>query len=315
MGEIVELPPLQDSSRLEHLAGLETYLKSRVIGQDEAIRRVSQALESSELGLNDTGPRPKGSFLFMGPTGVGKTETSKAFNEYLFGKSKLSMFFMNEYQRAESVPELVAGIRRAKNQHPNGTVFLFDEIEKAHPAIIDIFLSFLDEGQVTEGSERISLGDSYVVLTSNVGSRKFGQMEQTIYSVMEQFAYEAARKHLRPEMFARLTETVVYRPLGQDVQIQILHQMSSRKLAYLSQVLAEKLGYDVDDVPELMIDEKSVKAHLLRHGFSTTGGARRLRQELDRQFNVAVLPWIFKQVPPKEWCFYADVKNNCLVLR
>jgi ATP-dependent Clp protease ATP-binding subunit ClpA len=311
MSGVLTFPvPVPSPSAAEKLVGLEDYLLSRIIGQDDAVRRIGGAVVDAELGLNDVGPRPKGSFLLMGPTGVGKTETSKAISDYL-GK-RLAMAFMNEYQRLESVAEMVAWIRRARQQHPDGTVFLFDEIEKAHSAIIDIFLSLLDEGQVTDGADRIRLGDCYVILTSNVGSKKFSQMEDTTYSVMEQFAFEAARRELRPELFARLTETVVYRPLNQDVQIRILNQMCGRKLEYLRHTIARHLGRE--DVPELRIDDRAVQAHLLRTGFSNTGGARRLRQELDRQFNRAVRPWLLAGESPKQWCFSADLKNNRLVL-
>jgi ATP-dependent Clp protease ATP-binding subunit ClpB len=307
---IVALP----ASPREKLRGLESYLLSRIIGQDDAVHRVSGAVVDGELGLNDRGPRPKGAYLFMGPTGVGKTETTKAFTEFLFGHRAPGMFFMNEHQREASVLELVAGIRRTREQHPKGTVFLFDEIEKAHSAVIDVFLSLMDEGEVSDGAERIKLGDCYVVLTSNVGSKKFAQMEDSTYSVMEQFAFEAARRELRPEMFARLTETVVYRPLSQDVQVRILSQLCARKLEHLRETMAQQLGLDPEEVPPLSIDEKGVHAHLLRTAFSNTGGARRLRQELDRQFNHAVRPWLLDGVAPVEWRFRADGKRNCLVL-
>ena len=93
-----------------HLQGLESYLKSRVIGQEDALSRVARAIQSGECDLNDRGPRPKGSFLFMGSRGIGKTETAKAFAQYLFGDSGLVMLFMNEYQRADDVEDLVAAI-------------------------------------------------------------------------------------------------------------------------------------------------------------------------------------------------------------
>jgi ATP-dependent Clp protease ATP-binding subunit ClpA len=315
MSAILEYPIVAlPASPRATLGGLENYLLSKIIGQNDAVHRISGAVVDGELGLNDRGSRPKGAFLLMGPTGVGKTETTKTFTEYLFGHNKPGMFYMNEYQQPHSVAEVVAGIRRTKDHHPNGTVLLFDEIEKAHSAVIDLLLSLLDEGEVTDGLDRICVGGSYIVLTSNVGSKKFSQMEDSTYSVMEQFAFEAARRELRPELFARLTETVVYRPLSQDVQVRILDQLCDRKLEHLRETMAKHLGLDLEEVPPLSIDEKGVHAHLLRTGFSNTGGARRLRQELDRQFNRAVRPWLLDGATPKEWCFRADGKRNCLVL-
>jgi ATP-dependent Clp protease ATP-binding subunit ClpA len=315
MSAVLEHPTVaRPESPREKLRGLESYLLSRIIGQVDAVHRIAGAVVDAELELNDRGLRPKGTFLLLGPTGVGKTESTKTFTEYLFGHRTPAMFFMNEYQREKSVLELVAGIRRAREQHPTGTVFLFDEIEKAHSAVIDLFLSLMDEGEVSDGLDRIRLGDCYIVLTSNVGSKKFAQMEDSTYSVMEQFAFEAARRELRPEMFGRLTETIVYRPLSQEVQVEILSQLCVRKLEHLREAIAKQLGLDPEEVPPLSIDEKGVHAHLLRTGFSNTGGARRLGQELDRQFNRAVRPWLLEGMAPVEWRFRADGKGNCLVL-
>jgi len=315
MTEVLPFPSvLSEPPLCQRLGGLESYLLARIIGQDDAIHRVAGAGVDAELGLNDVGPRPKGAWLLMGPTGVGKTETSKGFASFL--GVKLAMLFMNEFQfqRPDLVADFVAWIRRARKESPDGTVLLFDEIEKAHPAIIDILLSLLDEGQVSDGNERIQLGNCYVILTSNVGSKKFALMEDSTYSVMEQFAFEAARRELRPELFARLTETIVYRPLSQDVQIKILNQMCARKLEHLRQTICKHLGLNLGKVPSLSIDNKGVHAHLLRAGFSNTGGARRLRQELDRQFNRAVRPWLLDGRAPVDWRFTADPRRNCLVL-
>jgi ATP-dependent Clp protease ATP-binding subunit ClpA len=129
-------------------------------------------------------------------------------------------------------------------------------------------------------------------------------MEQTTYSVMESFAYDQARKILRPELFNRLTETIVFRPLSQETQISILKQALDAKLAYIE----PKLG-------KLSIEEKSVNAHLLRKCFTQAEGARGLKKELDRQINNAVLPWAMSQLLPTEGKFYSDLKNNRLELR
>jgi ATP-dependent Clp protease ATP-binding subunit ClpA len=292
--------------RREHLRGLEAYLLSRVLGQPDAVTRVSRALQAAEFGLNDTGRRPRASFLFMGPSGIGKTSTTKAMNEYLFGVERLTMLFMNEYKRADDVDDLVKAIRTGVIDHPEGTTFLFDEIEKAHKDVIDVFISLLDEGEITDADgSRISIAGSYVVLTSNIGAARWGEMEQTKYSVMEQFAFESARKILRPELFNRLTEVIVFRPLSIETQIAILDQALQDKLRFLER----KLGLD-----KLSI-EKRVEAHLLRKCFTQTGGARRLREELNRQLNIAVLPWAFEGKAPVEGRFYADPKRDQLELR
>jgi ATP-dependent Clp protease ATP-binding subunit ClpA len=288
------------------LQRLERYLKARVIGQEDALSRVSRAIEAAECDLNDRGPRPKGSFLFMGSRGVGKTETAKAFTEYLGGGAGLTMLYMNEYQRADDVDDLVMAIKRGMSANLAGRTFLFDEIEKAHRGVIDIFISLLDEGQITDSdASRISVGNAYIVLTSNIGAARWGAMETTPYSRMESFAFEQARKVLRPELFNRLTETIVFRPLSQKVQIDILKEMLGKKLAHLEPRLGKR---------PLFVDERA-NAHLLRKCFTPTEGARRLRQELDRQINLAALPWVLERRVPEEGRFYYEAKADQLTLR
>ncbi len=275
--------PETTEGRLATLRRLGPSLQEKIFGQPEAIARVTEALLGSELGLNETGVRPKGSFLLMGPTGVGKTETAKRFTECLFQRAKLQMLFMNEYQDSHRVEDLVERLRDGLAKHPEGTTLLFDEVEKAHPKIIDLFLSMLDEGKVTiSPSERISVAHCYIVLTSNLGSKTFPEMENSKYQTLQDFALAEARKHLRPELVARLTETIVYRPLKQETQIRILEALLERKMAHLERSLGVRLR----------LDHRSVHAHLLRVGFNLTGGARYIRQEIDRQINAAVLPWL-----------------------
>jgi ATP-dependent Clp protease ATP-binding subunit ClpA len=306
--------PREEECLLEHLAGLEPFLLGRVIGQDDAAHRVAGALCAAELGLNETGPRPRATFLLMGPSGVGKSESSKAFTEYLIGPDRLAMIFCNQYPTAADVPELVREIERALRAHPEGCTLLFDEFEKARGAN-DLFLSLLDEGKLTlPGGERLSLTACYVVLTSNIGSSDFSKMEQTTYSVMQQYAYDQARKTLRPELFNRLTETIVYRPLSQAVQIRLLSRLVDAKLLYLGSRFERIFGRKLP-VP-LSIDEKPVHAHLLKKGFTQVGGARHLREELNRQFNAAVNPWfLVKKRMPEQGRFFRNVEHDCLELR
>jgi ATP-dependent Clp protease ATP-binding subunit ClpA len=294
----------EDKSQIDP-PGLEQFLQTKIFGQEEAIRKVAEALLSAEFGLNETGPRPKGAFLFMGPTGVGKTETAKRFTEYLFDNAKLEMFFMNEYQDSYKIADLIDRLQEGVRRNPNGTTLLFDEIEKAHSKIIDIFLSMLDEGKVTlDASNRLSVSGCYIVLTSNLGSRTFPEMENSKYQTLQDFALAEARKSLRPELVARLTETIVYRPLKQETQIQILHSLIFRKVVHLERVLQMRLR----------IEERSVQAHLLRVGFTTTGGARFIRQEVDRQLNRAVLPWLLQGRRAAQGTIRYDVKDAGLVL-
>src|SRR6476660_5951456 len=155
-----------------YLSGLPAYLGSRIVGQPSAIARIARAVQAAELGLNEGGSRPKCSFLFLGPTGVGKTESAKCFSEYLFGsRSGLEMIFMNEYSSDSRLDEFLARAESSIRRNPQGATLLFDEVEKAHFRLIEIFLSLLEEGQLTTRSgERVSVSKFYLVLTSNLGS-------------------------------------------------------------------------------------------------------------------------------------------------
>jgi ATP-dependent Clp protease ATP-binding subunit ClpA len=288
--------------REARLAELETYLNARIKGQREAMHRLARAVLSAEYRLNDRGPRPKGAFLFMGSRGIGKTESVKAFTEYLFGRNALAMLWMNEYQQASDVKMLVNAVRRAVENA--AMVLLCDEIEKAHKPIIDIFISLLDEGQITdpEDGSRISVGDHYLAFTSNLGAHRWGDMLHTRYWMMEQFGHDEAKKHLRPELFNRFTETVVFRSLSQEVQIEILTDLLEKKLSHLESDFGKLTAH-----PE-------IHAFLLRKCFTASEGARRIRAELDRQVNAAVIPWRSKQTRPPEGCFRYDRKADQLVL-
>jgi ATP-dependent Clp protease ATP-binding subunit ClpB len=212
------------------------------------------------------------------------------------------MFFMNEYQQAENARELPAMMKAHLNK---GTrTFLFDEIEKAHRSVIDLFISLLDEGQITQiDGTRTNVGDTYLVMTSNIGAARWASMMATNYSRMEAFAYEQARRILRPELFNRLTETIVFRPLREDVQEAILAELVSKKLSYLHNRLGLRLSLD-----------EQARTHLLRTCFTQTEGARRLRQELDRQINAAVLPYAIDRTQPVTEVIRYDPENDKLIL-
>jgi ATP-dependent Clp protease ATP-binding subunit ClpA len=290
-----------------YLSGLPSYLESRIAGQSAAIGRIARAVQAAELGLNEGGSRPRCSFLFLGPTGVGKTESAKCFTEYLFGsKAALEMIFMNEYASDSRLSEFLRRAEAAIRRNPEGATLLFDEIEKAHARLIDIFLSLLEEGELTTLSgDRISVSKFYLVLTSNLGSGDLARMESAPYAMMERVALDGASQALRPELFARITERIVFRPLGLDVQKSIIEALIESKL----QVLSEYFGL------ELSVDRGPVTAFILRVGYNRTQGARRLRQEVDRQFNLASLECALRDTRPSEGKFYYDSSVGSLVLK
>jgi ATP-dependent Clp protease ATP-binding subunit ClpA len=290
-----------------YLSGLPAYLGSQIAGQSAAVGRIARAVQAAELGLNDGGKRAKCSFLFLGPTGVGKTESAKRFTEYLFGgRAPLEIVFMNEYSSDSRLSEFLERTEAAIRRNPDGTTLLFDEIEKAHPRLIDIFLSLLEEGALTTGSgNRISVTQFYLVLTSNLGSGDLARMENAPYAMMERVALDGASQALRPELFGRITERIVFRPLALEVQREIIEALIETKLNVLSKFFGRQMS----------VDPGPVSAFLLRAGYNRTQGARRLRQEVDRQFNLAALDYALNLATPSEAKFYYDSSAGRLILR
>jgi ATP-dependent Clp protease ATP-binding subunit ClpA len=245
--------------------------------------------------------------LFLGPTGVGKTETAKCFSEYIFGsRTGLEMVFMNEYSADSRFQEFLERTEAAIRRHPDGSTLLFDEIEKAHPRLVDVFLSLLEEGTLTTlTGDRVKVGQFYLVMTSNLGSGDLSKMENAPYSTMERVALDVASQSLRPELFARITERIVFRPLDLETQKMILAALIKKKLTVLSQFFGRPLT----------IDPGPVMAFLLRVGYNKAQGARMLRQEVDRQLNSASLVWALNNQPPKHGVFLYDPAAGGLILR
>src|SRR5581483_1483852 len=258
------------SDRLERLRQLQLHLTDRIRGQNHVIPRVVSVLHRGELGLN-TANRPRGSFLFLGPTGVGKTELSLAFTAYLLGKDRLFRFDMSEYQTQESLGVLLGsrvgetgllGIVLAKSA--TGTL-LFDEIEKAHPRVLDVFLQMLDAARVTMASgEVLDLNGFYIVFTSNIAAAEIINLQHSSFATMERHVLAKAQRTLRPELYARITEKLVFNRLSYDVQVEIARLHMGRELAFL-----RSKGFD------LAADE-SVVSFLMQHGFHPRLGARPL---------------------------------------
>ena len=232
--------PLQLSQdRLEHLRHLEAHLCEQIRGQDYVISRVVPVLHRGELGLSTPG-RPRGSFLFLGPTGVGKTELALAFTRYLFGNEKLFRFDMSEYQTQESLGLLLGGklgeiglLGLAVAKSSTGTL-LFDEIEKAHPRVLDVFLQILDAARVTMANgETLDLSGFYIVFTSNLGGADILNLQHSSFATMERHVLARAQQSLRPELFARITEKLVFDRLSYDVQLAIAKLHIDRELAFL----------------------------------------------------------------------------------
>jgi ATP-dependent Clp protease ATP-binding subunit ClpB len=252
----------------ERLTRLEEVLASRVIGQEEAVRAVANAVRRSRAGLQDPN-RPIGSFIFLGPTGVGKTETARALAEFLFdNEHAMVRIDMSEYMEKHAVARLIGAppgyvgfeeggqLTEAVRRRPYSVV-LFDEIEKAHPDVFNILLQILDDGRLTDSQGRtVDFRNTVIIMTSNIGSTYILEHTGEDRAVIEAQVTNALRQHFRPEFLNRVDDIIIFRPLGKaeiehiiDLQLKRLEQLlADRKLTLeltpqAREVLATE-GYD-----------------------------------------------------------------------
>ena len=278
----------------KRLAALEKELHKRVIGQDEAVKAVAQAVKRGRVGLKDP-HRPIGSFLFLGPTGVGKTELSKALAEAVFGSDQAMIRVdMSEYMEKHSVSKLIGsppgyvgydegGQLSEKVRRNPYSVLLFDEIEKAHPDVFNILLQVLDDGHITDAHGRkVDFKQTIIIMTSNVGAqaiiepKKLGFMsekdDKQDYERMKSGVMEEVRRLFKPEFLNRIDEIMVFHPLKKPEIKKIVNIL----LKNLVKRCEEQLGI------ELKISE-SVKDYLAESGFDSKYGARPLRRAIQNR--------------------------------
>ena len=259
-----------DSHR-EKLRTLPMRLKALLTGQDMAIDLVAERLQHGELGLTTAG-RPKASFMFLGPTGVGKTELTLRFTEDLIGPGRVVRLDMSEYQTADRLALLLGTVEEPGRIaegfdacEGRGTL-LFDEIEKAHPRVLDVLLQLLDAARLTTGRNRvIDFSAWYVVLTSNIGAQRIMTMRKSKYETMERLVRQDAQRELRPEIFARITVTVVFNKLDYEAQCAIAGGMIAKECAALV-----ARGFAITP-------EKQVSEIVIQRGYHERLGARPMR--------------------------------------
>jgi len=256
----------------ENLRTLPTRLKSLLTGQDKAIDLVAERLQHGELGLTTPG-RPKASFLFLGPTGVGKTELTLRFTEDLIGPGRVVRLDMSEYQTADRLALLLGTSDGEPGRIAEGFVacagrgtLLFDEIEKAHPRVLDVLLQLLDAARLTTGRNRVlDFSGWYVVLTSNIGAQRIMTLRKSKFETMERLVRQDAQRELRPEIFARITVTVVFNRLDYDTQCEIAGGMVEKECAALA-----NRGF-------VVLPKSSVSEVIIQRGYHERLGARPMR--------------------------------------
>jgi ATP-dependent Clp protease ATP-binding subunit ClpB len=261
---------------------MEERLRQRVVGQDDALGRVSNAVRRSRAGLSDT-KRPIGSFIFLGPTGVGKTELARALAEFLFDDEKLMIRIdMSEYMEKHSVSRLIGAppgyvgyeeggqLTEQVRRHPY-SVILFDEIEKAHPDVFNVLLQILEDGRLTDGKGRtVDFRNTVLVMTSNVGSTAIFESSSKDPERARKEAMEALRASFRPEFINRIDEIVIFNPLGKE-------QLKGIVALLLKNV--EKLLAERQITLELTLAAQEL---LLSEGYDPAYGARPLRRTIQR---------------------------------
>jgi ATP-dependent Clp protease ATP-binding subunit ClpB len=267
----------------EKLLRMEERLHSRVVGQDEAVRLVADAIRRSRAGLGDP-KRPYGSFLFLGPTGVGKTELCKTLAEFLFdAEDHLIRIDMSEFMEKHSVARLIGAppgyvgyeeggyLTEAVRRKPY-SVILLDEIEKAHPDVFNVLLQVLDDGRMTDGQGRtVDFKNTVIVMTSNMGSHMIQQMQGDDYQLIKLAVLGEVKAHFRPEFINRIDEIVVFHALDE----KNIQSIAKIQLAYLEKRLAAMdMKIDVSD---------AALRELAAAGFDPVYGARPLKRAIQAQ--------------------------------
>jgi len=272
---------------MQKLVHLEDALHVRVVGQDEAVEAVANAIRRSRAGLSDPN-RPIGSFLFLGPTGVGKTELARTLAEYLFDDERAMVRVdMSEYQERHAVSRLVGAppgyvgyeeggqLTEAVRRRPYSVVLL-DEIEKAHADVFNILLQLLDDGRLTDGQGRtVDFRNAIVIMTSNLGRTLFTGGSLTGETRKEAILAQV-RAAFRPEFVNRIDEIVVFEPLGRD-QIQQIVDIQVRTLQ--ARLAERKLSLRLTD---------EARAYLVDKGYDPAFGARPLKRLIQREIQDAL---------------------------
>jgi len=271
-----------DSNKLTKLQELDVLLPREIRGQAHTIPRIISAVRRGELGLTKPS-RPRGSFLLLGPTGGGKTETVVVATNHVFGEGKLFRFDMSEFQNQEALGLLLGarlgeiGYLGAVRDRASEGSLLFDEAEKAHPRVLDILLQLLDAARLTVATgQTLDFSGFYVWLTSNIGSAELMSLQHSNEATLERHVLTRAQQALRPEIFARVNEKLVFHRLSYEHQLEIAEKFLSREIEFLA-VRGHKVELDKTALP-----------FLVRKGFHPKLGARPMRDAVEKLVGDAV---------------------------
>jgi ATP-dependent Clp protease ATP-binding subunit ClpB len=278
-----------------------------VIGQDEAVGLVADAIRRSRAGLSDPS-RPYGSFLFLGPTGVGKTELTRALADFMFDSDEhLIRIDMSEFMEKHSVARLIGAppgyvgyeeggyLTEAVRRKPY-SVILLDEVEKAHPDVFNVLLQVLDDGRLTDGQGRtVDFRNTVIVMTSNLGSQHIQAMVGQPYEAVKEVVWEELKQHFRPEFLNRIDEVVVF------------HALQSRHIEKIAGIQIQRLAKRMEQQEMRLEVSDAALAELAREGFDPVFGARPLKRSIQQQLENPIAKLILqgkfgpKDVVPVDW--------------
>ena len=302
----------------EKLLRLQEILHERVIGQEEAVEKVSEAILRSRAGIQDPG-RPIGSFLFLGPTGVGKTELAKALAQTLFDdENNMIRIDMTEYMEKHSVSRLVGAppgyvgyeeggqLTEAVRRKPYSVV-LFDEVEKAHPDVFNILLQVLDDGRITDSQGRmVDFKNTIIILTSNLGSpyildgiNEAGEVSEEARKLVE----GELHRHFRPEFLNRLDEIIFYKPLTKN------------EIGRIVDLMLKDLNRRLSDKQLSVTLTEAAKAYVIEEGYDPVYGARPLKRFIQRRIETLIARKLISDDVPPRSRLEADIENGAPVIR
>jgi ATP-dependent Clp protease ATP-binding subunit ClpB len=302
---------------LQKLLSLEEHLHRRVVGQDEAVSAVADAVIRARSGLKDPN-RPIGSFIFLGPTGVGKTELARALAEFLFDdEHAMIRIDMSEYQEKHTVARLIGAppgyvgyeeggqLSEAVRRRPYSVV-LFDEIEKAHHDVFNVLLQILDDGRLTDGQGRVvSFKNTIIIMTSNIGNQSIleyrGRLEGEPYERMKEDVLNALRQHFRPEFLNRVDEIIVF------------HALTEEDLKQIVDIQLERLRVRLAERRITLRLTDGAKSHLARAGYDPIYGARPLKRAIQREIETPLSRLILKGEVKDNSVVHADVSEAGIV--
>lgn len=297
-----------DTTKISNLHELDARLPREIRGQSHVLPRILSCLRRGELGLTKPG-RPRGSFLLLGPTGVGKTETVVVATTQLFSPGRLFRFDMSEFQAQEALGLLLGArlgevgyLGTVRERAAEGSL-LFDEAEKAHPRVLDIMLQLLDAARITVATgQTLDFSGFYVWLTSNIGSAELMSLQHSNDATLERHVLTRAQQQLRPEIFARVNEKLVFGRLSYEHQLEIAEKFLSREIEFLA-ARGHKLELD-----------KAVLPFLVRKGFHPKLGARPMRDAVEKLVGDAAAECLLSR---RAACgvLGVDEARDCLVIR